>query len=138
MLYDTILVPYDGSDGSNRAVEHAFDLAQQYDATVHGLFVVDTRSYGEPARSSVELVVDEVEDEGHRLLRRVADRAEAQAVAFEHAVTHGVPHDAIVERAAELDADLVVLGYQGQTHEGRIGSVVERVVRDGGRPVLVA
>ena len=138
MLYDTILVPYDGSDGANRAIEHAFDLAQQYDATVHGLFVVDTRSYGEPARSSVELVVGEVEDEGHRLLERVADRAAARGVVFDHAVSHGVPQDAILARADELDADLVVLGYQGQTHEGRIGSVVERVVRDGGRPVLVA
>lgn len=138
MLYDTILVPYDGSDGANRAVEHAFDLAQQYDATVHGLFIVDTRSYGEPARSSVELIVDEVEDEGHRLLDRVADRAEAQGVRFESRLRHGVPHDEITAHADEVDADIVVMGFQGHTNDSSIGSVVERVVRDGGRPVLVA
>ncbi|WP_255197395.1 universal stress protein [Halorarius litoreus] len=138
MRYDTILVPYDGSDGANRAVEHAFDLAQQYDATVHALFVVDTRSFGEPALSSVELVVDEVEDEGHRLLDAVADRAEAQGVQFESLLRHGVPHDEVVARATDIDADLVIMGFHGRTHDSRIGSVVERVVRDGGRPVLVA
>jgi len=40
----------------------------------------------------------------------------------------------------ELDADLIVIGFQGQSHNrtGKIGSVADRVVRYADRPVLTA
>jgi nucleotide-binding universal stress UspA family protein len=136
-MYDSILVPTDGSDGANRAVEHALDLAEHYDATVHALYVVDTRKYGEPALSSVELVVEELEDQGHDLLDDLADRADNRDITVETRVCHGIPHDEIDDYASTVDADLVVLGFQGQTHQNRMGSVVERVARAGGRPTLI-
>jgi nucleotide-binding universal stress UspA family protein len=138
-MYDTVLVGVDGSDASNRAVEYAMDLADRYDADIHAIYVVDTRLYGEPGLSSAELVIDELEDEGHAMLDRFADRADNRDIVVEKRVCHGVPHDEILAYADEAGVDLVVLGYQGQTHavEDHIGSVVERVVRAGGRPVLV-
>jgi nucleotide-binding universal stress UspA family protein len=41
-MYDQILVPTDGSDGTRGAVDHAIDLAATYDATLHTIYVVDT------------------------------------------------------------------------------------------------
>ena len=38
-MYDDILVPTDGSDVANVAVDHAVDIASKYDATIHALFV---------------------------------------------------------------------------------------------------
>jgi nucleotide-binding universal stress UspA family protein len=40
-MYDTVLIPTDGSDHSVRAAEHGHYLAQLFDATVHVINVVD-------------------------------------------------------------------------------------------------
>jgi nucleotide-binding universal stress UspA family protein len=137
-MYDTILVPIDGSDGANRAIEHALDVAERYDPAVHAIFVVDTRRYGEPALSSTELVIEEIEREGHDLLERFADRADNYGIEVATRSCHGVPHDEILSYADEVDADLIIMGYQGRSHrrDENIGSTVERVVRSGDRPVL--
>lgn len=137
-MYDAILVPTDGSDGANRAIEHALTLANRHDATVHSLFVVDHRQYGEPALSSVELVVEEVEDYGQALLNELAERGDNEGIEVVTRCCHGVPQEEIVAYADEIDADLIIVGYQGQSHRNRIGSVAERVVRHAGRPVLTA
>jgi len=135
-MYETILVPIDGSDSSNRAAEHGLELAEQFDSKLHTLFVVDTRRYGEPGLSSTEIVVDELEDYGHGLVDDFADRADNRGIETETHVCHGVPQEEIIEYAAKIDADAIVLGYQGQTHRKKIGTVAERVVRDSNRPVF--
>lgn len=139
-MYDTLLVPIDGSDGSNRAIEHALDISERFGADVHAMYVVDTNRYGEPALSSAELVIDEMEDEGNALLKEFAERADTHGIEVTTNCTHGAPHEEIIAYAREIDADLIVLGYQGHSHhlEENIGSVAERVVRMAGRPVLTA
>ncbi|MFD1513952.1 universal stress protein [Halomarina rubra] len=136
-MYDAILVPVDGSDGGNRAAEHALELADRYDAAIHALYVVDVSRYGEPALSSVELVVDELEDRGQELLATLADRADNDGIEVRTQSCHGVPHEEIVAYAEDQDVDLVVMGYQGYSHRNKIGSVAERVTRSGVRPVML-
>ena len=135
--YETILVPTDGSEHAERAVEVAFQLADEQDATVHALFVVDTHLYGEPALGSVELFVDEIGDYGSDLLSELVGRGTERGIAVERTVRHGDPHEVIVEYADEIDADLVVMGYQGQSHRMHRGAVVERVLDETDRHVLV-
>jgi nucleotide-binding universal stress UspA family protein len=137
-MYDTILVPIDGSDGSNRAIEHGLELGERYGAGMHAIYVVDTRLYGEPGLSSTELVVDEIEDRGQEFLADFAERADDQDLPVETRCCHGVPHREIVDYANQIDADVIVLGFQGHTHKrgGNIGSVAERVIRTGERPVF--
>lgn len=137
-MYDTILVPIDGSDGSNRAVEHALELGQRYDAALFAIYVVDTRLYGEPGLSSTELVIDEIEDRGQEFLAEFAERADDESIPVETRCCHGNPHREIVAYADEIDADVIVIGFQGHTHKraGNIGSVAERVIRYGDRPVF--
>ena len=139
-MYDTILVPTDGSDPANRAVEHALELADRYDADVHAMYCVETHRYGEPALSSAELVLDTLEDRGAAMLEEIADRADNAGIDCTWNVCHGRPWEEVREKADELDADLIVIGYQGQGHTrtDRIGSVAERIVRTADRPVLTA
>lgn len=42
-MYTDILIPTDGSQGAQAAIEHGLEIAQQYEATVHVLYVVDKR-----------------------------------------------------------------------------------------------
>ncbi|MDL5360647.1 universal stress protein [Halalkalicoccus sp. NIPERK01] len=137
-MYKTILVPTDGSESANRAVEHALDLAENYGATVHTLHVVDTARYGEPTLSSAEVVLNELEERGYGLLEEVADLADDRELSVETRLCRGRPHQEIIDYADAIDADLIVLGCQGQSHriDGHVGSVADRVVRTAARPVL--
>lgn len=138
-MYDTILVGTDGSASANRAVVHALEQAETADAALHAIFVVDTNRYAEPALSSGELLTDELEDWGREELNEVVERAADLDTEAVTRVCHGDPWREIVAYADDVDADLVVLGYQGQSHteSGTLGSVTDRVVRNAGRPVLV-
>lgn len=48
-MYETILVGTDGSVNANRAVVRALKQAEQYDSTLHGIFVVDSGYFDDPA-----------------------------------------------------------------------------------------
>ena len=135
-MYRNILLPVDGSPGSDRAREFALNLAEQYDAAIHGLHVVDTRMMSEPALSSMELVTDEAEARAGEMLDEVRAACDDRAVECTTHCCHGTPHEEIIRYAGEVEADVIVMGYQGQSHEQRIGSVVERVLRKTERPVL--
>jgi nucleotide-binding universal stress UspA family protein len=138
-MYDRILVPTDGSECADRAVEHALDIAGQYDAELHVLSVVDSRdvSHSAPAISP-EQVQQTLRDRAESVVEEVADRAEAAGVTVVTAVEPGIPDDVVVEYAADEDCDLIVMGTHGRTGLERylLGSVTERTVRRSSVPVL--
>ena len=138
-MYDTILVGTDGSGAANRATVHALELAEQYECALHGIFVVDTAIYSEPALGSSELHTHRLEEQGETYLDDIARRAEDLDIDFVKRCCHGIPHQEIVSYADKVDADLIVLGYQGQSHTERkvLGSVSDRVIRTAGRPTLI-
>jgi len=41
-MYRRILLPTDGSAGSQRAIDHAVALADEVGATIHAVYVVNT------------------------------------------------------------------------------------------------
>ncbi|MFC7210381.1 universal stress protein [Natronoarchaeum sp. GCM10025321] len=137
-MYETILVPTDGSEPANRAVEHALELADRYDAHVHTIYCVETNRYGQPALSSSELVLDDLEDRGATMLDEVDDRAADIGIESDQTVCRGGPWEEVHKKALEIDADLIVIGSRGQSHQrtGRIGSIAERILRSPDRPVL--
>jgi nucleotide-binding universal stress UspA family protein len=135
-MYDTVLVPTDGSKGSGRAEQTALRLAEQFDAELHALHVIDTRHHSEPALSAMELETDEAEDRAIALLKEVVEAGEEHGLDVTSRCCHGVPHEEILDYAAEVGADVVVMGYQGHTHSQKMGSVVDRVVREADRQVL--
>ncbi len=139
-MYDTILVATDGSADANRAATHALEQAEQHDAELHAVFVVDTERYAEPALSSTELATNEVEEWGNQELSEIADRGEQLGIAVTTRCCHGKPYLEIISYADEIDASLIILGYHGHSHTetDQIGSVTDRVVQNAGRPVLVA
>lgn len=137
-MYDAILVPTDGSEGTRGAVEHAIDHAQRYDADLHVLYVVDTRVSAEAGMESPD-VLGALENAGQQAIDDVIAQAEAADIGtIEAAVANGIPHQAIEDYAAENDIDLIVMGTHGRTGLDRylLGSVTEKVVRTSPIPVL--
>ncbi|WP_435347633.1 universal stress protein [Haloarchaeobius sp. HRN-SO-5] len=138
-MYDRIMVPTDGSEGVERAVEHAIDLAVTHDATLYAVYVVDSASYGGvPMETAWEGLHEMLETEGEAALRRVRDLGTESDIQVETALLEGTPAKEIVRYAESNDCDLVVMGTHGRGGIDRLllGSVAERVVRSSEVPVL--
>ena len=136
-MYDDILVPTDGSPASDAAIEHAIDLAAQYGARLHALYVVDGSAYSTLEAGS-EIVVEALESEGEEATARVADAAADVGVEATTTVASGTAYRSIREYVDEHGIDMIVMGTHGRKGLDRylLGSVTERVVRTADVPVL--
>lgn len=140
-MFDRILVPTDGSDPAQPAVDMALDLADTHDGTLHVLFIVDqptaVSGTGE-GFSGLDNLLDSLETEGHEVTETVADRGSERNIETTTAVRRGNPRDDILAYANDHDIDLIVMGTHGRTGVKRalLGSVTEDVVRHAEMPVL--
>lgn len=140
-MVDTILIPTDGSEHAQRAGAHALTFAEREGATLHVLFVVETKDIGtsevgEPALSSTEILTHEREEWGRRVVEAIAEIADTRGVPVETTVCHGDPAETIPEIADEIDADLVFVGERGETHDHREGTVTRALRREDDRVVV--
>lgn len=133
VMYERILVPTDGSAGTTHVALQAIDLAEQYDATLYSLYVVDSGT-----RALLSGRDEELRDRGRRAVDRVAKLADSHGVDTVTELREGDPAGTILDYAEEIDADLVVAGTHGRSGVERrvIGSVAERLVRHATCPVM--
>lgn len=136
-MYDTILVPTDGSTAAETAVETALDLAQRFDASLHAINVVELDEYPADVESEA---AEEVTQRGEETLATVRDQAADVGVsATTHVIETADPtHQTIIDYAIDHDAALIVMGTHGRTGLNRLvlGSVTERTLRTSPVPVL--
>lgn len=139
-MYDNILVPTDGSEGAERAVDHAIELATQFGATVHALYIVDTAAFVDLDEAGIEsdALSASLADRGQDAVDRIAERAEEAGVDAESSVQRGRPVGSILDYVGEHDIDVIVMGTRGRSGLDRLllGSVTEKVVRKSRVPVL--
>ena len=145
-MYDTILIPTDGSDVAENAIDHAIDLAKRYDATLHALYVVDTDAIDislgteqvQRIKSGRFSEMPELQERAKNATSTVTERAGDDLEVVE-SVKAGQPHRVISAYATDNDVDLVVMGSAGRSGVRRaiLGSVTERTLRTTRVPVLV-
>lgn len=139
-MYDAVLLPTDGSAGSELAADHAIDLAERHDADLHALYVLETSHVVDQLEGFEDTsIFDRLEDAGAQAVADITDRAaDADLDTVESSVEQGVPHEEIVDYVAATDIDVVVMATAGRTGTSRdlIGSVTEKVVRASPVPVL--
>jgi len=136
-----ILVPTDFSPGAEGALAWAQGLGTAFGAEVVLLHVLDlsiAALAGFP--SSLAMVpaagelLDRIRSETEQEMARVAARLPgARSI-----IREGTPRAVILEVAAEIQADLIVMGTHGRTGLTHVffGSVAEHVVRHSRVPVL--
>jgi nucleotide-binding universal stress UspA family protein len=130
-----ILVGFDGSPNSNRALEEALDVAH---ADTRITVVAAAQAPPPPGQKlptgaeGLEERARELEDARRRLVEQGRD-AEVVAVS-------GAPADVLVAEAETRGVDLIVVGRRGLTGAERLvmGSVSSKVVRTAGCSVLIA
>jgi nucleotide-binding universal stress UspA family protein len=135
-----ILHPTDFSECSTLAFEVAVDLAQQNQATLVVLHVVETLGaenvpYGE--------VKSHLEPEAYRqrLMKEIQQIVppSGSSIPIEHVVVEGEPAEQIHRFALENKIDLIVMGTHGRTGLARLltGSVTEQTLHRTPCPMLV-
>lgn len=133
-----IVVAYDGSKGSHKALIWAVNLASRLGAAVVAVSVVKPPEFS----SSID-EVDEWYADGEKqyrpLLEKAAVYGEEQGVFLQTEILKGHPAESIMRYAADRQADLIVMGTRGMGGFKIliIGSVAQKVVTYAKVPVLV-
>ena len=146
MTYSHLLVPTDGSELSDRAVDQAVDLAAALGARLRVLhvqvsFPISLVGVGELVEpSTVDALMAATQQRGEAILGAAMAKAEkAGVVADPSLLVNPQPHQAILEEARSHACDLIVMASHGRRGlEGLlIGSETQRVLTQSSCPVLV-
>ncbi|MDO9113478.1 MAG: universal stress protein [Polaromonas sp.] len=143
--YHQILVPFDGSPTSEKALDEAIRLAGLTGARLQLLHVVDELSYVngfETAMNYTNEIVPLMQATGEKLLALGRQKAVDQGVDTDSVLIVGGPGricEHVAEQARSAKADLIVVGSHGRRGIGRVlmGSDAEQIVRTAPVPVLV-
>jgi len=137
-MYNRILVATDGSDNAQRATSQALDLARQYGAELHAVYVIETRTGYDNALVDPDTVRQNLREDGEEALTAVETEGEPD-VSVVTSVREGVPYEELLSYIAEQGIDLVVMGAKGRSVFKTIllGSTTEALLRADQVPVLV-
>jgi len=136
-MYESILFATDRSDHADRVAEHAMDIAETRDATLHVLSVVDDRAFLVLDDDRVEEVRSELEEDALHAVDSAVTDAQDLGIEATADVDVGHPAECIVDYVEAEDIDLVVMGTSGDNYERNVvGSVSQRVVETAPVPVL--
>lgn len=143
-MYKKILVPLDGSELAEQAIEHAIALANAFEAEVYLLQVV-MHMVGSLAPYEVEYQLGEsfrqaALQEAHEYLNRMSSVYSSQLNKTLHTkVVEGIVVDGVLEYAEFQNIDLIVMATHGRSGVSRwvFGSVAERVLRAANCPIFL-
>jgi nucleotide-binding universal stress UspA family protein len=138
-MYDSMLIPTDGSEAALRAVTHGAELAAFHGAEVCLLYVVDATSFSGMGTEAIGTdPITAATQEGEDIVGEAVERIGGYDVDATTAVEQGVPDETILRYIREHDIDVVVMGTHGRSGIQRYleGSVTEQVVRSSSAPVL--
>jgi nucleotide-binding universal stress UspA family protein len=144
-----ILVPTDFSEPSDKAVEHAVDIAAKYNAKVTVLHVVEENV----KQCAIDYMVDYcisddfaktferelMKSSNERLAKQVDSLKDTSKVAISYLVRKGDTADVILNEHDKMGADLIVIAAHGKVGEVKhgIGGVTDKIIRTTQCHVLV-
>jgi nucleotide-binding universal stress UspA family protein len=135
-MFTHILVPLDGSEFSEKAVEPARSLAETYGGRITLLTVMV--QFPE-SRLQVPILDKRSEERGRQYLEDVrATYMGTAAVPVDLVVKHGMPAERIAETARDSQADLIIMSTHGTTGTRyTLGSTAWKILQDAPCPVLL-
>ena len=140
MPYKVIVVGTDGSERASVAVHHAMELAKATGGTLHvGHGVAGAVSGGFADSVGEQAVVDQMTAHHEQVKSEVHEIAKSHGVEIEYhnpSAEHAA--DALIQLAADLDADVIVIGNRGRAGVHRVlGSVPHKVSHHSPCSVLI-
>ena len=156
MVFKTILVPYDGSAMSDKALDKAVELATVIKESriiiIHVVPEIPTPIFSRVIRSPqtgevityseyMVALYQEMESEMRKRLEERKEKYSKYEFSIEIYITRGIPTDKIIEYAADKKVDIIVIGSIGVTGISKffkgLGSVSRSVSEKVTCPVLI-
>ena len=151
-MIERILIPTDGSDHGKTALEYGIYVAKRLSAQLTGLHVMNIQlmqgpiftdisgSIGlPPYQEFLPAIRDGLEERAEAIMKAFKMRCEEAGLQSEAKKIIGIIDEAIIEEAK--NADWILMARRGEHFRpgegGLIGSTVEAVVRNSGKPVMV-
>ena len=156
-----ILVPIDGSEYSNLAIDKAKELAEKFDSEIillHVNDVCDKHFYLNPFVSEAtpsffdntkspkmspiivpQEYIEEIEKAIENILKRAKERCSDSNINVSAIALKGKPAEVITEYAENNNIDLVVMGSHGLSGFKRffVGSITHKVLMSIKKPMLI-
>lgn len=135
-----ILVAYDFSDDAELALRYGLSLAEEYQAELHLLHVLQKPIDDGPEIAWTVASTESVYQQAARRLQKAVPAEAYLWCRIVHSVSWGKPYREVLAYAAEHEIDLVCMGAKGAGFgmSALFGSNVDRVLRQALCPVLVA
>ena len=151
-MIKNILIPLDGSEHSNAALDYAIWMTEKFDGMLLGQHVIDTISIEgsffhdisgslgfEPYLDFSSKMREILEERGKTVLDEFSERCHQKNIKHQSFLDTGLIANEICARAKV--ADLVVIGHRGvneQFSTGLLGTTAESITRKCPRPVFVS
>lgn len=129
-MFETILVPTDGSKYAERAEDTAISMASKYNAKIVGVYVMDEK---------LIYPYEVLEDEGKSILKNLSEKAKKENVVVDEIIVFGDPRKDIITISKRMNADIIVIGTHGKKGLEKLlmGSVAENILKSVDIPVLL-
>ena len=136
--FKSILLPFDGSVFSKKALSHAYALAKDEGSEVTALYVIPR--YEEMIGfMKTDSIRKSLHKEAERIIELAKQSVSSNGVTLATAIEEGNAADKIVETANRMKHDLIVMGSYGWrgVNKAILGSTTERVIMNASCPIMV-
>ncbi len=116
MLLKNILVPYDGSPLSKKALELAKDIARNFNADLKLLMVIPVyypisdSVFSGTAVMNYQQVVKSLTEQGEKEMKKITEKCREEGAKTFYKIVHDDVSDAILKEVKRSKIDLVVMG----------------------------
>ncbi len=136
--YESILLSFDGSDFSKKALEQACELSKIDGSEMTAIYVIPR--YEEMIEFFASSFIKEnLHRDAETIMEKAKEIAMKHGLRINTEIAEGDEADKIIETANRLRNDLIIRGTHGWTgvNKAIIGSIAERVIINAPCPVLV-
>lgn len=131
-----IILPFDFSENSQKALELIISLTDSKKTAVTFLYVVE---FVYDYASQAAVVLDSLHKESAAKFEKIIQKHQFTGIKFDYLILDGTASISIAKTAIELKADLIVMGTQGASGIKKIwmGSTTVNTIKEAQTPVLV-
>jgi nucleotide-binding universal stress UspA family protein len=137
-LIARVLLATDFSHCAARALDYALAIASWWKAELHVLHILEFLPGMNPEYPVNQMYLDQLRKDAASHVSNIEKRAAEAGLPVRTTIDLGIPSQRIEAVAAQVVADLIVMGTHGRTglEHVLVGSTAERVVRAASCPVL--
>jgi nucleotide-binding universal stress UspA family protein len=143
-MYNTILVPLDGSKRAEAILSHVDEMARKLGSRIVLLTCIEEKLV-DPGAMAASVIGQKEDDMAQQTttaksyLREVQTKMEQQGLRVSTKIMQGPPVEAILAVAAQEKADLIAIASHGRSGLGRVfyGSVAAGILQRVDRPLLI-